>query len=296
LAILGGGAVGSELAQAFQRLGTTVTLIESAERLLPTEEPDASEVIAAVLRRDGVDVCTRTRVTQVEPAADEKARLVFDRGDAREVDALLLAVGRRPSVEGLGLDAAGIDVTDQGVVVDAALATSASGVWAVGDVTGKAQFTHAADEMGRIAVANALGRWSRDRFRPDQMPSVVFTDPEVARIGPTEATLAGRRHRVAYLPMTAVDRAVAAGATDGFVKLIAVPRPVVGNAGGGRLVGATVVAPRAGELVSEAALAVRTGMFVGRLAQTVHPYPTWSVALRQAAAQFFMEVDGRRAR
>jgi pyruvate/2-oxoglutarate dehydrogenase complex dihydrolipoamide dehydrogenase (E3) component len=155
--------------------------------------------------------------------------------------------------------------------------------------------THAADEMGRIAAANALGRWGRSRFDVAIIPRVVFTEPEVASIGPALAHLAGKPFRVAHLPMAAVDRAVAAGQTDGFVQLIAQPRPVLRKLGGGRLIGATVVAARAGELISEVALAIRTGMFVGRVAQTVHPYPTWSVALRQAAAQFFMEVDGRRA-
>jgi pyruvate/2-oxoglutarate dehydrogenase complex dihydrolipoamide dehydrogenase (E3) component len=112
----------------------------------------------------------------------------------------------------------------------------------------------------------------------------------------TEADAADHGGRVAYLPMTEVDRAVAAGDTAGFVKLIAGPRRMLGSAGGGRILGATVVAARGGEMVHEAALAMRTGMFTGRLAQTVHAYPTWSTAIRQAAAQFFLEIDGRHAR
>jgi pyruvate/2-oxoglutarate dehydrogenase complex dihydrolipoamide dehydrogenase (E3) component len=163
-------------------------------------------------------------------------------------------------------------------------------------VTGLLQFTHAADEMGRIAVANALSRRPRRRFDPTAVPWVTFTLPEVGRVGMTEADSAGHGGRVAYLPMTEVDRAVAAGETRGFVKLIAGPRPLLGNAGGGRILGCTVVASRGGEMVHGAALAMRTGMFTGRLAQAVHAYPTWSTAIRQAAAQFFMEVDGRRAR
>lgn len=212
----------------------------------------------------------------------------------RSRSTLLVATGRAASVNGLGLDRAGIDVNEHGIVVDHTLATTAENVWAVGDVTGQVQLTHAADEMGRIAAGNALGR-RRRRFDPNVIASVVFTQPEVARIGPTLADVKGRR-RVAHLPMRAVDRAITAGAIDGFVQLIAGPRPILRNVGGGRLLAATVVAERAGELISEAALAVQTGMFVGRLAQTVHPYPTWSTALRQAAAQFFMEIDGRRAR
>ena len=296
LGVLGGGAMGCELAQAFQRLGTTVTLIEAEARLLPDEEPEASAVVEHVLRRDNIDVRVNTRLTRVDPSAPGQATLVLSDGAAVEVDALLVAIGRVAAVEGLGLDNAGIAVADGTVVTDDHLATSAHGVWAVGDVNGRLQLTHAADEMGRIAVANALGRWHRHRFDAHAIPAVVFTDPEVARVGPALADLTGRRYRVAYLPMTEVDRAITAGETDGFVQLIAGPRPLLRDVGGGKLVSATVVAARAGELISETALAVRTGMFVGRLAQTVHPYPTWSVALRQAAAQFFMTIDGRQAR
>ena len=296
LGVLGGGAMGCELAQAFQRLGTTVTLIEAEARLLPSEEPEASAVIEHVLRRDNIDVRVNTRLTRVEASVPGQATLLLSDGAAVDVDALLVAIGRVAAIEGLGLDHAGITVADGTIVTNDRLATSADGVWAVGDVNGKLLLTHAADEMGRIAVANALGRWRRHRFGPEAIAAVVFTDPEVARVGPTLANVSGRRYRVAYLPMTEVDRAIATGETDGFVQLVAGPRPLLRDLGGGRLVGATVVASRAGELISETALAVRTGMFVGRLAQTVHPYPTWSVALRQTAAQFFMEIDGRRAR
>ena len=163
-------------------------------------------------------------------------------------------------------------------------------------MTGGLPFAHAADEMGRLAVRNAFTRIRRRRFDPTPIPWVTFCDPEVARVGMSERRAAARRGRVATVPMTAVDRAVAARRTEGFVKLLAGPRPLVGFLGGGRILGATAVAPPAGELVNEGDLALRADMFTGRLAQTVHAYPTWSTALRQAAAQFFMEVDGRRAR
>lgn len=297
LAVLGGGAVGCELAQAFRRLGVAVTIVEGLARLLPREEPDASEVIAEVFGREDIDVRTGNNVERVEPL-DRKgaARLHLAGGETIEADRVLVAVGRTGAIEGLGLDAAGV-ATDRGFIVTSdTLATSADGIWAVGDVAGKLQFTHAADEMGRIAAANALSRLPDRKFRPEWVPWVTFTGPEVARVGVTEAEAAARGARVAYVPMSEVDRAITAGATDGFVKLVAGPRTVLRNAGGGRLLGATVVAARGGELIGEAALALRTGMFVGRLAQTIHPYPTWSTALRQAAAQFFMDVGGRRAR
>jgi pyruvate/2-oxoglutarate dehydrogenase complex dihydrolipoamide dehydrogenase (E3) component len=165
-------------------------------------------------------------------------------------------------------------------------------------VTGRLAFTHAADEMGRVAAGNALWpRWRRVRFDTAAVPWVTYTDPEVAHVGTAEtdaATVGGAR--VAFLPMAEVDRAIVTGETAGFVKLIAGARPILRGAGGGRVLGATIVAPRAGELIHEPTLAIRTGMFTGRLAQTVHAYPSWSVAVRQAAAQFFLEIGGRQAR
>jgi pyruvate/2-oxoglutarate dehydrogenase complex dihydrolipoamide dehydrogenase (E3) component len=147
-----------------------------------------------------------------------------------------------------------------------------------------------------VAVANALSRRGRRRFDASAVPWVTFTSPEVGRVGMTEAEAASHGGRVAFLPMTEVDRAVTAGKTRGFVKLIAGPRRLAGNAGGGKILGATIVADRGGEMIHEPALAMRAHMFAGRLAQTVHAYPTWSMAIRQAAAQFYMEVNGRSAR
>lgn len=297
LAVLGGGAVGCELAQAFARLGSTVTVIEALDRILPAEEPEASAVVTEALTADGVAVRTGQAVARVEPLARKGAvRLHLADGATVDADRLLVAVGRTGTIEGLGLDAAGVETAGGFITTDDTLATTAAGVWAVGDATGRLQFTHAADEMGRVAAANALGRSGRRRFRTDAVPWVTFTDPEVAQVGITEVETAGRGGRVAYLPMSEVDRAIAAEETLGFVKLVAGPRRLLRNTGGGRVLGATIVASRAGEMIHEPALAMRTGMFAGRLAQTVHAYPTWSVAVRQAAAQLFMETGGRRAR
>ncbi len=297
LVVLGGGAIGCELAQAFARLGSAVTVIEGSDRILPREDPDASVVITDALQADGIEVRTGQSVRSAKPLGRNGAvRLDLADGSTLEADRLLVAVGRVGALDGLGLDTTGI-ATERGFVrTDDTLATTGEGVWAVGDVTGRLQFTHAADEMGRIAAANALGRSSRRRFRADAVPRVTFTDPEVAQVGCTEAEAAAQGVRVAYLPMSEVDRAITAQETLGFVKLISGPRRLVRNAGGGRVLGATIVAVRAGEMIHEPALAMRTGMFTGRLAQTVHAYPTWSIAVRQAAAQFFMETAGRRAR
>ncbi len=301
LAVVGGGAIGCELAQAFSRLGAAVTLVQRGDRLLPKEEREASHVVLDALRQDGIAVRLGARVHHIDPSSGHRrpgaGALVLDTGERVAADVVLVATGREPVTEALDLQAGGVDVDDRGFVrTDGHLATTAPGVYAVGDVTGRLQFTHAADEMGRLAAANALGRYRWRRFDASRIPWVTFTAPEVARIGMTEDEAAAHGGRVAHLPITEVDRAVTADETQGFVKLIAGPRPVLRGIGGGRILGATVVAARGGEMIGEVALAMRTRMFAGRLAQTTRPYPTWSTALQQAAAQFFFEIGGRRAR
>ena len=292
--MLGGGAIGCELAQAFARLGIAVTVIESDDRLLPKEEPEASAVIEEVFTREGIDVRTGARAERVEPGPTA-SRLLLSDGTAVEAERLLVALGRQPVTAGLGLEAVGIETDEKGNIrSDERLRTTARGVWAAGDVTGLMPFTHAAYEQGRIAANNALGK--RQRYRPEATPWVTFTDPEVARVGITEAEAARCDGRVAHLPMTEMDRAVTADATDGFVKLVAGPRLLLGRLGGGRVLGATVVASRAGEMIHTPALAMARNMFTGRLAQTTTAYPTWSYAIQLAAAQFFTETGGRTAR
>ncbi len=149
--------------------------------------------------------------------------------------------------------------------------------------------------MGRIAVGNAFSRFRKRQFRSGRTPWVTFTRPEVARVGLSEEEAVERGGRVAYLPLVEVDRAVAENETDGFLKVITGPRWALGDVAGGRVLGATVVAPRAGELVHEFALAIRTGIFPAQLALTVHAYPTWSSGVQKVMSQFFVEVEGRRA-
>jgi pyruvate/2-oxoglutarate dehydrogenase complex dihydrolipoamide dehydrogenase (E3) component len=299
LAVLGGGAIGCELAQAMSRLGVRVTVLEAMERLLGPEEPEAAQVVLDALRADGIDVRLGQMVTRVEALDDTgRARLHTDGGDVVEADRVLVAIGRRPVTDGLDVDAAGVELTDRGfIATDERLRTSAKHIYAVGDVNGRLQFTHAADEMGRVAVGNLLTTRLRNRsFAAGVIPWATFTDPEVGRVGMTEAQAAEHGGRVAFLPMSEMDRAIIENRTEGFVKLIAGPRRVLGNLAGGRLLGATIVAPRAGEMIHEPAMALRTRMFTGRLAVSAHAYPTWSIAIQKAASQFFIEFEGREAR
>lgn len=295
LGIIGGGPIGCELAQAFAGLGVAVSLFEGLPRLLSREEPMAAAVVAESLAGRGVQVHTDTAIRRVEPRPDGIA-LVTAHGET-VVERLLVAVGRTPNSGGMGLDELGVEFDERGhIVTDDRLETDVRGVFAVGDVTGKLPFTHAADEMGRLAAGNALKKGVRGRFRTSWIPWATFTDPEVARVGMTEAEAAEHGGRVAELPFTEMDRAITDDRTEGFVKLIAGPKTLTRNAFGGRLLGATIVAPRAGEMIHEVALGMRTKMFTGRLAQTVHAYPTWSYAIQKAAGQFFGDVEGRAAR
>lgn len=285
LVVLGGGAIGCEMAHAFSQLGSQVTIVEGTDRILGKEERAASQVIHDVFVSEGIAVRVNAKVTAV---ASAPAGLRLETSDGQiEGSHLLVAIGRRPLTTGTeGLD---LKRSKNGAIeVDLRMRTSLKGVFAAGDVTGRLPFTHAADEMGRVAAGNALGRVPQS-FKESAVPWVTFTDPEVARIGLTEAQAADqvKGARVVELPLAEVDRARTAYRTEGFVKIIVGPRAVLGNAAGGKVVGATIVAERAGEMIAEIALAVRTGMFAGRLAQTSHAYPTWSVAVQQAIGQLF---------
>lgn len=302
LAVIGGGPIGCELAQAFARLGVAVTLVEASARILPGEEPEASAVITGALTADGVSVRAGCTVVRVERRADGGAALHTDPGEPLVVHRVLLAVGRAPAGAGLGLEELGVEIDGRGAIVVAdTMATAVPGIWAAGDVVGRAQFTHAAGRMGWVAATNALWKPARLRglrFDDRVLPRAVFTSPEVGRVGLTEAE-AAQRHpgsKVAHLPLSHVDRAVAVGAERGFIRLVAAPRRGLGHLGGGRLVGATMVAPTGGDLIHEAALTMQAGLFVGRLAQTTHAYPTWAAAVQQTALQFFGPSAGFTAR
>ncbi|MFT7607385.1 MAG: pyruvate/2-oxoglutarate dehydrogenase complex dihydrolipoamide dehydrogenase (E3) component [Candidatus Aldehydirespiratoraceae bacterium] len=295
IGIIGGGPIGCEIAQALHGLGVAVELFEGAPRLLTKEEPEASSVVESALRARGIGVHTSAMIERVESRPDGIA-LITDEGETL-VERLLIAVGRVPNSAGLGLEELGVKLDARGhIETDDRLQTATRGVFAVGDVTGKLPFTHAADEMGRLAAGNALRRGMRGRFQTKWIPWATFTMPEVARVGLTEAEAATRGGRVAELPLSEMDRAITDGQTNGFIKLIAGPKRLTRNAFGGEIIGATIVAPRAGEMIHEAALAMRTRMFAGRLAQTVHAYPTWSYGIQKTAGQFFGEVEGRTAR
>lgn len=291
LVVLGGGAIGCELGQAFARLGSEVTIVEMAPRLLPREEPVASQTVAASLRRDGIEVAVDTRAVRVDTDADGRRALVIDHGDGeREVpyDELLVAVGRRPNVDRIGLEVAGVALIGSGAVaVDAHLRTTNPRIWAAGDVTMELPFTHVAAAHGAAIVQNALFGLRRS-IDHEQLPWVTFTDPEVARVG-LSAQQARERFgdgaRVRTSAHEDLDRAVTAGQRDGSATL-------VGDAKG-RIVGATVVGPRAGETIGEVVAWMAGGAKLDRITRTTHAYPTWNDDVADASLQ---ELRARLAR
>ena len=216
-------------------------------------------------------------------------------GDPVEAADVLVAIGRRPVTDGLCLRNAGVAVDDKGHIrTDDKMETTAPGVYAVGDVTGRFPFTHAAHAMGLVAASNALGRVAYRRFSTRSIPFVTFTDPEIARVGMTEAEAFaewGSDAVVVELPMTAVDRAIAEDRTEGHIKLIAAPGRVLGHRAGGQLVGVTIAAPHAGELVHELSLAMRLRIPPAVLAFSTHAYPTWAMSVQQATSGFFLDLD-----
>jgi pyruvate/2-oxoglutarate dehydrogenase complex dihydrolipoamide dehydrogenase (E3) component len=279
LAIIGAGPIGCELAQAFARFGCRVTLLEGRPRVLAHDDPDAAEVVANALRRDGVQLLMDAQVDSV--AADGAGVLLRCTHEARSVEIrashLLVATGRAPNIEGLGLEAAGIEFDQNGVTVDDRMRTSNPRVFAIGDVASKHKFTHAADAQARMVVRNALF-FGRGKATELVIPWCTYTSPEVAHVGipADEAARAGDEVRTITIHLKDLDRALTDGETEGFVRIHLA-------AGGDTILGATIVAPHAGDLISQVTQAMTAGIGLGKVGAAIYPYPTLADALRRAA-------------
>ena len=276
LAVVGGGPQGCELAQGMARLGLEVTLLTDANRLLPRDDPEASDVLAQTLSEE-LQLYLDAQVTRVERTASGKVLHALRHGEPVrvEVDEILLATGRAPALEALGLEAASIRLQGEYPALDDFLRTSNARVYAAGDVAGRWAFTHAADAMARLALQNALFL-SKKRLSALHVPWCTFTEPEVAHVGlgAEEAYAAGSRVLTLTTEMAANDRAILDEQTAGFARVHV-------DAGSGRLLGATLVSRHAGESIGEVAVAVRLGLRLGALADTIHPYPTQAEAWKK---------------
>ncbi len=289
LAVLGGGPIGCELAQAFQRLGSQVFLIHSHDQLLNKEEPLAQETIAKQLTSEGMELFLGTHAKEVK--YNNSFQISLENGKNVQADALLVAIGRKVNVKNLNLEAAGVTYSENGIPTDRYGRTNQRHIWAIGDVTGPPFFTHLAENRARSVLTSLLLPF-RKKLDDQAVPRVTFTDPEVASVGLLE-TEAAQKHTIAtyIVPMSAIDRAITASKTEGFIK-------VVTKKWSSQILGCTIVAPRAGEMLSEITLAMRAKISLHKLSSLIHPYPTYSGAIRKAAdlylTQTLLSILGRK--
>ena len=280
LAVIGAGPIGCELAQAFRRFGSEVWLLEALTQILPREDRDAAAIVERAIMSDGVELLTGCKVASVGRGAAGRIVRLEHRGASREieVDEILVTAGRAPNVEEIGLEAAGVEYDRKtGVRVNDYLQTSNPHIFAAGDVCSALQFTHLSDAHARIVIRNALF-FGRDRASRLTIPWCIYTDPEIAHVGLGEAEAAARgvAIRTFAQEMSAVDRAVLDGETAGVAKIHV-------REGTDQIVGATIVAAHAGEIISELTLAIAAGIGLGRIAGVIHPYPTQAEAIKKIA-------------
>lgn len=277
LVVIGAGPIGCELAQAFQRLGSQVTILELISRILPLEDPDVSALIAKRFEREGVRLVLGANIRRVEQENSEKViHFDWDKGKERlPANDILVSTGRVPNVEGLNLSAAGVAYDAKGVKVDDRLRTTNPNVYAAGDVCSPFKFTHAAEAMARIALQNALF-FGRKKASSLVIPWSTYTDPEVAHVGFTEQEARNRGYHVETftLPLAEVDRAILDGETEGFAR-------VHMDAKTKRILGATLVSRHAGESIGELVLAMNQRLRLDALSGVIHPYPTQAEVIKR---------------
>ena len=287
MAVVGSGPIGTEMAQAFTRLGTQVTVFETQDRILRNDNEELARMLQETLIEEGVRYKCGARVSRVSLQDDGAIRVEATTEDGAtkqaEADALLMATGRRPNLDGLGLDAAGIEYTKRGITVNDRCRTNKSHIYAVGDITGRYQFTHMSEHMAKTAVTNAIVKLPQT-IDTTNVPWVTFTDPELGHVGATEAELTeqGVDFETYRFPYTKVDRAVTDGTTTGLIKVFA-------KRWNGKILGASVLGVHAGELISEYAVAMKNGVTLRTLSDTIHPYPSYGLAARRAADQWYAQ-------
>lgn len=279
LAVIGGGAIGMEFAQMFHRFGVEVTVLEKSPMLLDKEDRELADALCNLLAKQGLRLETDVEFKRAQKVAQGKCLTI--RCDEREeeqlvVDEILLAIGRKPALESLHLDKAGVQTGKRGITVDAYLRTNVPHIWAAGDVTGGLQFTHVAYQQGKIAGQNAFAK-EPQTFENYVIPWVTYTDPALAHVGKTEEQLQheGIKYKIGRMNFQDVERAIAEGETSGFVKLLADSQ--------GKILGGHVLAPHAGNLLASIVLAMQAGLSAEQLACTIQPYPTMVEGVRWAA-------------
>ncbi|HEY0753817.1 MAG TPA: NAD(P)/FAD-dependent oxidoreductase [Ktedonobacteraceae bacterium] len=281
LAIIGAGAIGMEFAQMFQRFGVKVTVLEHNKRILAKEEDELAEMLSQLLEREGIELLTDSELLRVEQTSAGK-QLTYRRSQSAErelvVDEILVALGRQPALENLGLEKIGVKTTKKGITVDKTLRTNIPHIWAAGDATTPYQFTHVANDQGKLAAQNAFAE-QPVHFDDRVIPWITFTDPPLAHVGQTAEELrqSNVTYKTARLEFKAIERALIMGQTEGLIKLLVDEE--------GQLLGGHILGPRADDLLASLVLVMHCALPVTQLAATILPYPTLSEGLRWAAEQ-----------
>lgn len=286
LAVIGGGPIGCELAQSFSRLGSDVTIVEMMPQFLIMEDPDAAKILSETFQLEGIRVLLNTQVLRVSRNQHEKI-IYVKTGDSEDrliVDAVLVGVGRAPNLEGLNLEAAGVEASKSGVTVNDRLQTTNTNIYGAGDVCMKYKFTHAADAAAKLVIQNALFP-GRGKVSALTIPWCTYTDPEIAHVGLYEkdAQKSGIEVETFVKHFHDVDRAIIDGDEEGFVKIHV-------KKGSDKIVGATIVASHAGEMLSELTLAMVGNLGVKTLANVIHPYPTQADAIKKASGEVYRKL------
>ncbi|MEZ4713303.1 MAG: mercuric reductase [Caldilineaceae bacterium] len=280
LAVIGGGPIGVEMAQAFRRFGSEVTLFDVAPRLLSREDEDASAVLRTVFESEGIDLYLGAEIKEIRrDGADKVFAYEFEgKNHTARFDEILLAVGRAPNIEGLNLEAAGVEYHRRGITVQETLQTTNPNIYGAGDIALKFRFTHTADATARMVLQNALFPGPKKKLSDLIVPWCTYTNPEVAHVGlyEHEAKEQGIAVETIVQSISKIDRGRADGDTNGFVKVHI-------KKGTDKILGATIVAEHAGDLISEITLAMNAGVGLKTIANTIHPYPTQAEAIRKVA-------------
>lgn len=284
LLIVGGGPIGCEMAQAFRRLGSEVTIVEMSDRLLPRDDPKATAVLQSALKAEGVELILGSKVDRVEtPGSKISCHITKPVGTSTYMAShILLATGRTPNTAGLSLERAGVHLDNGAASVDLRCRTNVRHIYAAGDVAGRHAFTHMAEHMAKTAVTNIAVKIPK-RMEINTIPWVTYTDPEVAALGSNEQELlkSGVHFDTYEFPYGKVDRALAEGEQPGLIRVFARPRD-------GKIYGASMVGKGAGDMVGELALAMRNGISLRKISDTIHAYPTYALGVRRAADQWYV--------
>jgi pyruvate/2-oxoglutarate dehydrogenase complex dihydrolipoamide dehydrogenase (E3) component len=285
LIIIGAGPIGTEMAQVMSRLGAEVTVIDMADRIMVNDDAELANMLQQKLESEGIEYVLGAEVNEVSSEGNNIAVQVSVSGDSRTVTGtdLLMATGRRANVQGLGLKSAGVKYSKEGIEVDNRGRTNISHIYACGDVTGDYQFTHMSEHTAKVAVTNALLKYPM-KVDADHVPWCTYTDPELGHVGATEEQL--KEQNISYeiyrFPFDKIDRALTESVGEGLIKVFA-------KKWSGKILGASVLGKNAGEMISEYAVAMKNGVTLRNLSDTIHPYPTYGLGARRAADQWYIK-------